>query len=294
MPYSLVLHCVSPSGTVFPEDLQGQKGLALFLEELIEKQDAALAAQLHAPRNAKPFTTAILHPVRTDRELHTRAAADRPGAGQGMLSAGEMQIRLTLLDDALYPHVSQFFLQHLNGVPLLRLGRSVLAVSRVMTTPESGEPWAGFARFDELLARASEHETTWNIQFVTPTAFKTGDAAMPLPVPRLCFQSWLNSWDAHAPLPFFQDKTLRRAFLADVVEWGVSVTYDYLRLVQAPLYFDGARTREQGFVGTCRFTVKPSRVEPVYRKALATLAAYSYYAGTGRRTTMGMGLTRRL
>ena len=120
-----------------------------------------------------------------------------------MLPEGEMQIRITLLDDALYPYVSQFFLQHLNGVPLLRLGRSVLAVSRVLTTPESGEPWAGFARFDELLARASEHETAWHIQFVTPTAFKTGDAAMPLPVPRLCFQSWLNSWDEHAPAALF-------------------------------------------------------------------------------------------
>jgi CRISPR-associated endoribonuclease Cas6 len=294
MPYSLVLHCVSPSGTVYPEDLQGQKALALFLEELIEKQDAALAAQLHAPRNAKPFTTAILHRARADREPRARAATDRPGAGQAMLPAGEMPIRITLLDDALYPRVSQFFLQHLHGVPLLRLGRSMLAVSRVMTTPESGEPWAGFARFDELLARASEHETAWDIQFVTPTTFKTGDAAMPLPAPRLCFQSWLNSWDEHAPLPFFQDKARRRAFLADVVEWGVSVTYDHLRLVQAPLYFDGARSREQGFVGTCRFMVKPSRIEPAHRKILATLAAYSYYAGTGRKTTMGMGLTRRL
>jgi CRISPR-associated endoribonuclease Cas6 len=294
MPYSLVLHCVSPSGTVCPEDLQGQKGLALFLEELIEKQDAALAAQLHAPRNAKPFTTAILQQARTDRESRARVATDRPGARQAMLPAGEMQIRITLLDDALYPCVSQFFLQHLSGVPLLRLGRSMLAVSRVMTTPESGEPWASFARFDELLARASEHETTWTIQFVTPTAFKTGDAAMPLPVPRLCFQSWLNSWDAHAPRPFFQDKAQRRAFLADVVEWGVSVTYDHLRLVQAPLYFDGARTREQGFVGTCRFMARSSKIAPAQRKILATLAAYSYYAGTGRKTTMGMGLTRRL
>jgi CRISPR-associated endoribonuclease Cas6 len=294
MPYSLVLHCVSPSGTVAPEDLQGQKAMALFLEELIEKQDAALAAQLHAPRNAKPFTTAILPRARTDREPRTRGATDRPSARQAMLPAGEIQLRITLLDDALYPYVSQFFLQHLNGVPLLRLGRSLLAVSRVMTTPESGEPWAGFARFDELLTRASEHETTWYIQFVTPTAFKTGDADMPLPVPRLCFQSWLNSWDAHAPLPFFQDTAMRRAFLADVVERGVTVTYDHLRLVQAPLYFDGARTREQGFVGTCRFTAKSSKIEPVHRKILATLAAYSYYASTGRKTTMGMGLIRRL
>jgi CRISPR-associated endoribonuclease Cas6 len=219
---------------------------------------------------------------------------DRPGTHQAVVPEGEMQIRITLLNDALYPCVSQFFLQHLNGVPLLRLGRSMLAVSRVMTTPESGEPWAGFARFDELLARASEHETTWHMQFVTPTAFKTGDAAMPLPVPRLCFQSWLNSWDEHAPLPFFQDKAMRRAFLADVVEWGVSVTYDHLRLVQTPLYFDGARTREHGFVGTCRFTAKSAKVAPAHRKILATLAAYSYYAGTGRKTTMGMGLTRRL
>ena len=294
MPYSLVLHCVSPSGTVAPEDRQGQKALALFLEELIQKQDAALAMRLHAPRNAKPFTTAILPRARMDREPRARAATEYTGSRQTVPQAGEMQIRITLLDDSLYPRVSQFFLQHLDGVPLLRLGRSVLAVSRVMTTPESGEPWASFARFDALLASASEHDTAWHIQFVTPTVFKTGEADMPLPIPRLCFQSWLNSWDEHAPLPFFQDKVMRRAFLADVVEWGVSVTYDQIRLVPAALYFDGARAREQGFVGTCRFTVKPSRVEPAYRKILATLAAYSYYAGTGRKTTMGMGLTRRL
>src|SRR5256885_13767581 len=95
MPYSLVLHCVSPSGTVCPEDLQGQKALALFLEELIEKQDAALAAQLHAPRNAKPFTTAILPRARTDREPRTRAATGRPGGGQATLPAGETQIPIT-------------------------------------------------------------------------------------------------------------------------------------------------------------------------------------------------------
>jgi CRISPR Cas6 N-terminal domain len=100
--------------------------LALFLEELIEKQDAALAAQLYAPRNAKPFTTAILPRARNDRKLRVRAATDRAGAGKAVLPEGEMQLRITLLDDALYPRVSQFFLQHLNGVPLLRLGCSVL------------------------------------------------------------------------------------------------------------------------------------------------------------------------
>ena len=42
MPYSLVLHCVSPNGAVRPEDLQGQKAMALFLEELIQTQVSKL------------------------------------------------------------------------------------------------------------------------------------------------------------------------------------------------------------------------------------------------------------
>ena len=292
MPYSLVLHCVSPSGTVYPEDLQGQKALALFLEELIQKQDAALAARLHAPRNAKPFTTAILHRASMHREARGRAATDRPSAGQAVSHTRDIHLRITLLDDTLYPCVSQFFLQHLGSVPLLRLGRSELLVARVLTTPESGEPWASFAPFEALLASAADHDTVWTVQFVTPTAFKSGDAEVPLPVPRLCFQSWLSSWDEHAPQPFFQDRTARRAFLTEVVERSVSVTYTQLQLAQETLYFDGGRTREQGFVGTCRFTVRPSKVEPAHRKILTTLAAYSYYAGTGRKTTMG--LTRRL
>ena len=48
MPYALVLHCNTQNGFISPEDLQGQKTLALFLQELIQKQDPALAT--HAPR----------------------------------------------------------------------------------------------------------------------------------------------------------------------------------------------------------------------------------------------------
>jgi CRISPR/Cas system endoribonuclease Cas6 (RAMP superfamily) len=93
---------------------------------------------------------------------------------------------------------------------------------------------------------------------------------------------------------FFPDKARRRAFLSEVVEGYVSVTYSQLRLVQQRFYFDGVQTREQGFVGTCRFAVRPSRVAPSYRHILDTLARYSFFAGTGRKTTMGMGLTRPL
>lgn len=284
MPYSMVLHCIATNGALHPDDLQGQKALALFLEDLIQRQDPSAAARLHAPRHTKAFTTGLL-PSRPE----AAASHQRPHG-----TPAEVDIRLTLLDDTLYPLVSQFFLRHLDHLPLLRLGQTALQVARVLATPASGEPWAGFTRFEDLLAMASTTATSWSLHFATPTAFKAGEAELPLPIPRLCFQSWLSSWEAHAPQPFFPDKDARRAFLTNLVEGNVSVTYSQLRVVQRRFFFDGTQTREQGFLGTCRFAVRPSKVSPPFRQILDTLARYSFYAGTGRKTTMGMGMTRRL
>ena len=294
MPYSLVLDCFPQDGVLSPEDLQGQKTLALFLEELIHKQDAALAARLHEPRRAKPFTTAILQPAVSGEPRHPKASGrsrKRGASGEAGTDGSAVKIRLTLLDDALYPLVSQFFLQHLGSIPVLHLGQSSLVVTQVLATAESGEPWAGFARFEDLLAQASEAETTWTMRFATPTAFKSADADIPLPVPRLCFQSWLQSWDGHTPHPFFTDKAERKRFLEEVVEWKVSVVDAQISVVAQDYYFDGHHVRERGFEGVCRFAVRPAKVSPHHRKILATLVRYSYYCGTGRKTTMGMGVT---
>jgi CRISPR-associated endoribonuclease Cas6 len=292
MPYSLVLHCITQHNALTHDDLQGQKALALFLQELIQKQDPVLATKLHAPKNSKPFTTAILRPQQGNRLRESEGRQRTRRAEAGSSAPGELRIRMTLLDDALYPLVSQYFLQHIGGVPTLHLGGSALGVSRVTVTPESGEPWAGFASFENLLAQASEAETSWRLCFATPTAFKSGDADLPLPIPRLCFQSWLNSWDEHAPCPFFTDKAERKRFLEEVVEGHVSVDFSQLRTAEQTFYFDGHRTRERGFTGLCRLAVRSAKTSPHHRKILGTLARYSFYAGTGRKTTMGMGVTK--
>jgi CRISPR Cas6 N-terminal domain len=155
MPYALVLDCLPQNDALIPEDLQGQKTLAFFLEELIQKRDPALAARLHAPRNSKPFTTAILPATGAGGLWPSRGPKTREARDRTNMSSGEVKIRLTLLDDALYPLVSQFFLQHIGNIPVMHLGRSPLIISRVTVTSESGEPWAGFTSFDNLQARAS-------------------------------------------------------------------------------------------------------------------------------------------
>jgi len=291
MPYALVLHCWPQNGPISPADRQGQKALALFLQELIQKQNAPLAAKLHEPRRAKPFTTAILHARGTERTRRSGGFTGVKGSTKGMDEPGGIKIRLTLLQDGLYPLVSQFFLQHMGSVPLLLLGQSPLLVSQMTVTPESGEPWAGFGSFEDLLAQGSEAETTWTMRFATPTSFRSVDADIALPIPRLCFQSWLHSWDEHAPHPFFPDKAERRRFLEEVVEWRVSVADARISPAVQDYYFDGQHVRERGFEGVCRFAVRPSKVAPHHRKILATLVRYSYFCGTGRKTTMGMGVT---
>lgn len=292
MPYSLVLHCLPQNEALIPDDMQGQKTLALFLEELIQKQDAALAARLHAPQQSKPFTTALFTTPESESVWSSRRTKRHDVRHGRRVYSGEVRIRFTFLDDMLYPVVSQFFLQHIGGLPILRLGRSPLIISKVAVTPDSGEPWAGFARFEDIMNQASEDETVWRIRFATPTAFRAGDADVPLPLPRLCFQSWLNSWDEYASRPFFTDRVERRRFLEEVVEGSVSVKFSQIRMTSPEFYFDGHRTREQGFTGSCQFSVKPAKTLPHHRQILGALARYSFYAGTGRKTTMGMGVTQ--
>jgi CRISPR-associated endoribonuclease Cas6 len=285
VPYSLVIHATPATGSLAPQDLQGQKGLALFLDHLIRERDAEAAADLHASHRAKPFTTAILTP--TDADLFQGGRAQRR-------YNGDVRLRVTLLRDDLYALCMRAFLDGAgSGATPLRLGQTPLVVSKVTVTRESGEAWSGHASFDELLAGADPAAQSWAVRFCTATAFRAGDADCPLPLPRLVFQSWLESWDQHAPLGFFPDRESRRAFLQDVVEQRVSVAYDRLSMVRQALFFDGHRTAEQGFVGICRFRAS-ARLGPSHRRILSALAGYAFYCGTGRKTTMGMGLTRRL
>jgi CRISPR-associated endoribonuclease Cas6 len=284
MPYALVLHCVPLPQTPSQDDLQGQKGHALFLQSLIGSYRPDVAEKLHDQRPTKSFTTAIMPPPDT-RRGHTRLRVQ---------STGEVTFRITLLDDALFPIVSQIFLRDLHHPPQFRLGKTMLTVTRMLATPDCGEPWVGFAPFDDLLRSTPDVDTSWRLHFATPTVFKTGDVDTPLPLPRLCFQSWLQSWDTHAPQPFFTSAAERRDFLNDVVERYVSVTYDHLRMERQAFYFDGAKSGASGFVGTCRFQARAAKLDTKYLPILTTLIRYSYFAGTGRKTTMGMGMTRPL
>jgi len=150
------------------------------------------------------------------------------------------------------------------------------------------QPWVRETSFDDLYNTAlvwakAREEDAIGLRFVTPTTFKLAGSRLniPLPSPRLVFQSLANRWNAFSPIPLW-------------IDWP-----DFERRVTVAKcdvrtrLLDFGHFRQVGFVGECWFLIDPQAKLPL-RHALYTLAQFAFYAGVGRKTTMGMGMVRPL
>ena len=148
-------------------------------------------------------------------------------------------------------------------------------------------PWAGHSSFEELynngIAIAQQGKNTIGLQFVSPTAFRMVNSRlnMPLPLPHLVFRSLAEKWNAFSLLP------LR-------INWQKfdrAVTIARHRLETQLLDF--GRYAQVGFVGECLYLID-NRAGFQLLRTLQILAEFAFYAGAGRKTTMGMGQVRRI
>jgi CRISPR-associated endoribonuclease Cas6 len=282
MPYAIVIHAF-PRTDLPLVHAQGKVLHGLFYE-LLQKASLAKGDEVHGSEGLKPFSTALLLNERQRRAEHLRAGE-------------ELKVRFTFLDDALYPLLARYFL----STPDLSfdLVRTEVSVARILSTPQSGEEWAGYASFAEIHEHASTEEKRFSFQFVTPTFFKRGggptypDLIVPLPLPDLLFGSLVRNWNQFSPSSF-TDVTLLRELCAHHLE----VTHHRLSSQQARLVFpqdDGQyrTTAFPGFVGTCVFRLVGLHDSGII-KTLNALADFAFYAGVGAKTTMGFGVSKRL
>ncbi|MFQ5905358.1 MAG: CRISPR-associated endoribonuclease Cas6 [bacterium] len=189
------------------------------------------------------------------------------------VSRGRAWFRVSFLEDRFFPSFTQYFLKH--PVPVVSLDTAELHVEEVITLPDG---WSGYATYEELLAGARP-ETELTLEFKSPTAFRQGDLVLPLPMPKLVFQSYLERWEQFSPVALLPD-------LIERAERGLGVARH--RIWTRP-FFDG-HGLVPGFVGRVTFIIKGLDKEVV--RQLNVLADYAFYAGTGWKTTHGMGLTR--
>ena len=275
MPISTQISLI-PETDVTLRPTMGHYAHAAFLA-IIRESNPDIAETLHAQSTQKPFTVSplIAEAKKRNNLLHIRAGT-------------ECKLRFTFLDDELFKHFGKAFLTL--TMPPIRLGEAVFQVRQMVSRATEERSWGKSETYGELV-QSAKTDTRMSFRFYSPTAFRKmtprgqktrNDTYIDLV---RCYQSWVNKWNAFAPIKL--DKT---EILAFVTEHGqvTSVTTKSRAL-------NFGRHTEVGWVGTCACVFYPENSLDAHLTRTANcLADFAFYCGTGYKTTMGMGQTRRI
>jgi CRISPR-associated endoribonuclease Cas6 len=125
------------------------------------------------------------------------------------------------------------------------------------------------------------------MRFTSPTTFSAGRLDSPLPEPVAVVKSWLSQWNDFAP----PDRRISTS-LMEVVLTNVAVDSHRIQTQKHDL---GRGRTFVGFMGEVTFAVTQARkLNQAFVWQLNALADYAEFCGTGRKTTQGMGQTRRV
>ena len=275
MPISTLISLI-PETDVTLRPTMGHHAHAAFLS-ILRESAPDFAEKLHAHAAQKPFTVSPL-----------LGKMEKRGNLRHIKAGTECKLRFTFLDDELFTHFGKAFLTL--TMPSIRLGEAVFQVRQLTSHATEERSWSGNATYAELV-QSAKTDTQMSFQFYSPTAFRRltprgqqtrSDTYVDI---LRCYQSWINKWNAFAPIKL--DKT---EILSFVREYG-QVTN--VRTESRVLNF--GRHTEGGWVGTCAWIFYPEDLlDDDLLRTVNCLSDFAFYCGTGYKTTMGMGQTRRI
>lgn len=242
----------------------GQHVRAAFYD-LVRDTDEALAGRLHDDSGPAAFS---LSPISGRISWRTR---------QPSHAGSPCSLRICTLTDPLFQAVATSLARKVTASEGIRIGQALFTLENYDFLGPNGAP--GLSTYEQLLA--SEPLAEFRFVFRTPTAFKQGRTSMPLPIPRLMFQSYLSRWNGFAPPECAIDEDL-----PEVVERSVMIKNHDI----ASRLLDMKNMKMVGFIGSCTLGVDSGLSELQIRQITA-LAHFAQFAGTGAKTTVGMGQT---
>ncbi|BAB77932.1 CRISPR-associated endoribonuclease Cas6 [Anabaena sp. FACHB-709] len=287
MPHSLVLNLL-PQSPIPPQYLTGRHLHALFLT-LVSSVDSTLGDRLHDSTADKAFT---LSPLQIQGEERGRYKSKIPNSyslqylHQQAIPAGTpCWWRISLLDDTLFSQLTQLWL-NLNPNHPWHLGPANLYITSIQGTPQSTQPWANAITYTQLYEQAGENNDlrslgnnhTLNFTFTTPTAFRQGKFDTTLPTRECVFNSLLSRWNKYSGIEFS--------------EIALEAIFPSFLNIHTEILAD-SRSKFIGILGEINYRILGD-IEPIQIKQINALADFAMYAGVGRKTTMGMGMIRRL
>ncbi len=281
MPHSLILNLL-PESPIPPGYLTGKHLHALFLS-VVSSVDQDLGDRLHANTANKAFTLSPLqiapYPNRLQWQYHHRVETGTP-----------CWWRISLLDDDLFGVLNPLWL-NLNLQQTWHLGPANLQITSILGTPQSPQPWAHFCNYQQLYEHASDEHRKIALHFYTPTAFRQGGYDSALPTRELIFGSLLRRWNEYSSMQ------MSEACITSLYPSSFEIHTEVATDPRQQFIHTGATVdpsnRFMGFVGKLTFQIL-GKVDPLAIKQVNALADFALYAGVGRKTTMGMGMARRL
>ncbi len=264
-----------------PATLPADLGRAVQAETLARLAwvDPDLAEQVHTSDGPKPLTCSNL--MVADRT--TRHDERHPADNLSVRPESPCFVRITGLTAQVCRALRAALME---GSPSTwTLHEQPFRVTEVICDPAQ-DAWTGQASYEGLAAavlqRGDRLPNSVTLEFVSPTAFKSQEMQVPLPLPSLVFGSLVERWNAFSPVAL--DPDLRRFA-------GERVAISRYRLESRPVATKNGALRIGG-VGRVTYAILDAD-----RYALAglnILADFALYSGVGVQTATGMGQCRRV
>jgi CRISPR-associated endoribonuclease Cas6 len=277
-----------PKTPIYPEYLTGRHIHALFLT-LVSSVDKELGDRLHGEKANKGFgLSPIQLAVSYDRNLNKPQLkkANSQQLKAKSLSWHHQEIspstpcwwRISLLDEVLFSKLTGLWL-NLNPDRAFHLGSADLYITSILGTPQSSQPWSNFATYQQIFDRASETERNITFHLATPTAFRQGKYDSPLPTRDNVFKSLCDRWNTYSEIPI-NPEIIEYIFPSRFeIKTEVVKNYDTHSFI--------------GCVGEIGYRILGDASSEAI-KQINALADFAMFAGIGRKTTMGMGIARRV
>ena len=262
---------------------------AAFLD-MVRQGDPALAEQLHAPNQRRPFTLGLLQGFNHLSATQLEEAMTRNLPVQ--VTPGQVYwLRITMLDATIFSTFAQYLIMHPRSLTV-RIGNASFEISRLLINPEHGSSWVAYSSFAELHA-ARQAQKQYTFEFATPTTFSLGRKAWGqqlkmFPEASFVFESLARQWEVFAPVHLrLVNDHLTSHDMSAWCEENVIVSHYALQT----FHLHSTKFGMLGFQGAVTYEVKgiPSAPEALW---LSTLARFALFGGVGYKTSMGMGQAR--
>ncbi len=251
-------------GDTLGRSLQG------LLLNLLAHADASLADRLHTGSGVRPYTVSTLSGRWATMDGRRLALADEL-----------YRVRYTVLTEEVFAALSEV----LTGVQAydaaVPIDGEPFVVADITADPEASDGWAEVSSYEQVFETAACDRRIC-LRFASPTTFHTGDIHLTFPLPRSVFGSHLRKWEEFSGIEL-------PSGLMELAESGMETGRFRLETRKAKL-----RRRESltGFTGICQFDIHSGDSDLIH--ALNVLGDFALFAGTGRKTTQGLGQTRRV